>query len=220
MEFDYYKLNFEGPAINSILGQVSVNTDNISTLSSNKVNLDASNITNTSDWKTALGYVNPTEISTYQVQSDWNAASGISSIANKPDIKKVSISYVDINDTEHTLYGTYSGKTATFEIMNTHYVQPYIAEFIINSDIDFGQYSDTSMIVITICNGGDIQKYTAANSYSDLSVFAIDKDVILGSDTTDYITSITKEGNTVRIVKTGGFDVEYIKLEYTCVGAA
>ena len=45
-------------------------------------------------WKSKLGFIESTEVSAYQAQVDWNATSGVTSIANKP-----KISYEDYNDT-------------------------------------------------------------------------------------------------------------------------
>lgn len=137
-----------------------------------KANADASNVAgNKAAWKTALGFIEASDLPE-QVQVDWTASEGVSSIANKPDVETVA-SVVTVGDTakKAVIAGEYTAQVAISSASTTIAVPATATYF-----------------ELKCVNGGNVTKFeiSSNNSYKEVidgnDVFTI-SDVSSGSIT-------------------------------------
>ena len=68
-------------------------------------------------WKAKLGFVESTEVSSYQAQVDWNATEGVTSIANKPNVEQYGgWTYVNGKYVKNVLLGIAGGAGNTLHL--------------------------------------------------------------------------------------------------------
>ena len=169
-------------------------TANVDSLSSNKADVDAGNIT-VATWKSKLGFVTADEVSANQVQVDWNATSGVSSIANKPNIKtgtiEVNMSNVDDTAMEtQTVSGIVEYTTGIVTSAKYTIWSPMTYKTLnkITIDPEMFNHAYAYQIELTIVNGFATQHYSCIGDMNkDCNVV---KEVINGSDNTSYVSNI------------------------------
>ena len=156
---------------------------------------DASNIT-VATWKEKLGFITASEVPE-QVQPDWNATTGVSSIANRPNISKsttVSFETYELNNegiytlTSKTLNGLMSLGDITVVANN-------LSQPIKSITVPGGVYQ--AVIELTI-DAGKTQRYNIDNIGSTNPT--IIKEVVFGNDNTSYIADITSDESGKRVI--------------------
>lgn len=156
---------------------------------------DASNIT-VATWKEKLGFITSDEIPE-QVQPDWNATTGASSIANRPNISKsttVSFETYELNNegiytlTSKTLNGLMSLSDITV-------VANSLSQPIKSITVPGGVYQ--AVLELTI-DAGKTQRYNIDNIGSTNPT--IIKEVVFGNDNTSYIADITSDESGRRVI--------------------
>lgn len=145
-----------------------------------KANADASNIeANKAAWKTALGFIESGDLPE-QVQVDWTATSGISLIANKPDVETVnSIVTVGGTDNKAVIAGEYVSQVS-IAAATTVITIPSTATY----------------IELKCVSGSNITKFdvSSSNTY---------KEIIEGNDVF-RVTDLSTGSITVSASETGG----------------
>ncbi len=156
---------------------------------------DASNIT-VATWKEKLGFITASEVPE-QVQPDWNATTGASSIANRPNISKsttVSFETYELNNegiytlTSKTLNGLMSLGDITV-------VANSLSQPIKSITVPGGVYQ--AVLELTI-DAGKTQRYNIDNIGSTNPT--IIKEVVFGNDNTSYIADITSDESGRRVI--------------------
>lgn len=149
-------------AVDPISGNVETLQEQVTTitgttipgLQASKANVDASNITaeQVASWKTKLGFVTSGDIP-QQVQPDWNAASGLGQILNKPNVS---------GTTDVTIAG--STKIDTQGKISTSNYSVYTIENGGNMDpMEFDNSKITQILCISM-NGLSACNYTVGNN--------------------------------------------------------
>lgn len=156
---------------------------------------DASNIT-VATWKEKLGFITASEVPE-QVQPDWNAITGASSIANRPNISKsttVSFETYELNNegiytlTSKTLNGLMSLGDITV-------VANSLSQPVKSITVPGGFYQ--AVLELTI-DAGKTQRYNIDNIGSTNPT--IIKEVVFGNDNTSYIADITSDESGKRVI--------------------
>lgn len=156
---------------------------------------DASNIT-VATWKEKLGFITASEVPE-QVQPDWNAITGASSIANKPNISKsttVSFETYELNNegiytlTSKTLNGLMSLGDITV-------VANSLSQPVKSITVPGGFYQAVLELTIDV---GKTQRYIIDNIGSTNPT--IIKEVVFGNDNTLYIADITSDESGKRVI--------------------
>lgn len=156
---------------------------------------DASNIT-VATWKEKLGFITASEVPE-QVQPDWNATSGASSIANRPNISKsTSVSFETYELNNEGIY-TLTSKTLNglMSLGDITVVANNLSQPIKSITVPGGVYQ--AVLELTI-DAGKTQRYNIDNIGSTNPT--IIKEVVFGNDNTLYIADITSDESGKRVI--------------------
>lgn len=156
---------------------------------------DASNITVTT-WKEKLGFITASEVPE-QVQPDWNATTGTSSIANRPNIfKSTTVSFETYELNNEGIY-TLTSKTLNglMSLGDITVVANSLSQPIKSITVPGGVYQ--AVLELTI-DAGKTQRYNIDNIGSANPT--IIKEVVFGNDNTSYIADITSDESGRRVI--------------------